>query len=475
MTSVSTSATHAVPDTAGRPVLTVAVLCFGGMITSLTQTFVIPLQGELPVLLSTSAANASWVVTATLLAGAVAMPIAGSLGDLFGKQRVLLVSTLILLVGSLVCALSDTLLPMLAGRTLQGLSMGFVPVGISLIRDVVPPGRTGTAMAAVSATLGVGGSIGLPLAAWIADSYDFHALFWFSTVLAVLAALPVALLIPRVPAARRARLDLVGALGIAVGLVAVLVAVTKGREWGWDTARPWSFLVVGLVVLVAWGRYELAHPAPLCDLRVTARRPVLLTNIAAVAIGFGMMAQAIIVPQLLQLPELTGHGLGQSMVAAGLWTAPAGLVMMAFAPLSSALIARYGPRVTLAVGAAVLGSGYLVAVAIHGAPWHLLVVSCVTSAGVGIGYAAMPALIMDAVPASDSGAAVGVNALMRSIGTTTAAALVASILAASVTDVHGFPVPSEDAMVVGFLIGAGAAFLGMALTLAIPRRAAAAA
>ncbi|MCD4533788.1 hypothetical protein LRP67_06805 [Nocardioides sp. cx-169] len=119
---------------------------------------------------------------------------------------------------------------------------------------------------------------------------------------------------------------------------------------------------------MTWGRYELAHPAPLCDLRVTARRPVLLTNIAAVAIGFGLMAQVIIVPQLLQLPELTDHGLGSRWSPPASGRPPAGLVMMAFAPVSSALITRYGARVTLAVGAAVLGSGHLVAVAIHGAP-----------------------------------------------------------------------------------------------------------
>jgi MFS family permease len=153
--------------------------------------------------------------------------------------------------------------------------------------------------------------------------------------------------------------------------------------------------------------------------------------------------------------------------------APGGLVMMAFAPVSSHLMTRYGARATLVVGATVLGSGYLVAFAFHGAPWQLLVVSCVTSAGVGIGYAAMPALIMSAVPVTESGAAVGVNSLMRSVGTTVASAVMASVLAASVTDFHGFPVPSEGAIKLGFLIGAGAAFVGVALTLLIPRRASA--
>lgn len=457
----------ALPPRAG---LAVVVLCFGGLCAALMQTLVIPLQGRLPVLLDTSAANASWVVTATLLGGAVAMPIAGSLGDLLGKQRVLIASTLLLLVGSVVCALSSTLLPVLVGRSLQGMAMGFIPVAISLMREITPPARTGTAIAAMSGTLGVGGAIGLPLSAYVADAYDWHALFWLSAGLAALTALGVALVVPHVAALRSGRLDLVGALGLAVGLVAVLVAITKGGDWGWGTARPWVCLVAGVLVLLAWGRYELRHPAPLADLRVTARRPVLLTNLAAVAIGFGMMAQAIVVPQLLQLPTETGYGLGQTMLEAGLWMAPGGLVMMAFAPVSSRLMTLFGARVTLAIGAAVLCLGYLVAVFLMSAAWQLLVVSAISSAGVGIGYAAMPALIMASVPLSESGAAVGFNALMRSVGATTAAAVMAGVLAASAIDVDGFPLASEAAFRLCFLIGAGAAAVGVVLTLLVPRR-----
>ena len=93
--------------------------------------------------------------------------------------------------------------------------------------------------------------------------------------------------------------------------------------------------------------------------RATARLPVLLTNVAAVAVGMGMMAQAVVVPQLMQLPEVLGYGLGQSILVAGLWMAPGGLMMMAFAPVSSRLMRTLGPKATLMIGATVLGAGYL--------------------------------------------------------------------------------------------------------------------
>jgi MFS family permease len=457
------------PRAASRPALAAAVLCFGGLAAALTQTLVIPIQSELPGLLHTSPANASWVVTITLLAAAVAMPVAGRVADLFGKQRVLLVSAVILMVGSVVCAMADSLAPMLAGRALQGLAMGFIPVGISLMREITPPRMTGTAIAAMSATLGVGGAIGLPLSAWIADSHDWHALFWLSAGLAALVLLATFVFVPHVLDANPGRLDLVGAAGLAIGLVAFLVGVSKGNTWGWGDARTLGAIVGGIVVLLLWGAFEVRQAEPLVDLRTTAQLPVLLTNVAAVAIGFGMMAQAIVVPQLLQLPEATGYGLGQSILAAGLWMAPGGLMMMLFAPVSSRLMRQVGAKITLMVGATVLGVGYLVALVLMEAPWQLLVASCVASAGVGIGYAAMPTLVLDAVPAREAGSAVGVNALMRSMGTTLAAAAMGTVLSGSSTTVAGHAIPSEGAFHMCFLIGAAAAFVGVAITAAIPR------
>jgi cyanate permease len=102
--------------------------------------------------------------------------------------------------------------------------------------------------------------------------------------------------------------------------------------------------------------------------------------------------------------------------------APGGLMMMVFAPVSGSLITSVGAKKTLMAGATVLGAGYLVGLVLMDAPWQLLVASCVASAGVGIGYAAMPTLILDSVPGREAGAAVGLNGLIRSLGTTLASA-----------------------------------------------------
>jgi len=201
---------------------------------------------------------------------------------------------------------------------------------------------------------------------------------------------------------------------------------------------------------------------------VTARRPVLLTNLAAIAMGFGMMAQAIVIPQLLQMPEQTGYGLGQSVLQAGLWMAPGGLMMMFFAPVSSRLMATIGAKATLMIGGAVLGCGYLVGFLLMSAPWELLVASAIMSSGVGIAYAAMPTLILGAVPIREAGSAVGINSLMRSIGTTVASAAMVALLTGFTQDFGGASVPSETAYHACFLAAAIAAFVAVAITALIP-------
>ena len=141
---------------------------------------------------------------------------------------------------------------------------------------------------------------------------------------------------------------------------------------------------------------------------------------------------------------------------------------MLFRSVSSGLMKGLGPKATLMIGAAVLGAGYLVALVMMAAPWQLLVASCVASAGVGIGYAAMPTLILDSVPPHEAGSAVGVNGLMRSTGTTLAAAVMATLLTSSTVDLGGFAVPSESAFRWCFVVGAVAAFVGVAIAAFVP-------
>lgn len=279
-----------------RPVLVAAVLVFSSLVVSLMQSLMLPIQSDLPRLLNTSADNASWVITATLLGSAVAMPIAGKLADMYGKKPVLVATSAILLVGSLLCALFDQLSLVLIGRVLQGVAMGYLPVAMSFVRQVLPKPMVNSTMAAVSASLGVGGALGVPISAWIAQQFNWHILFWITAVLATaMLALAVAVL-PHIRTSASGRIDVVGSIILVIGLVSFLVGISKGGTWGWSSVPTVTLIVFGLVVLPLWGLYELRLDNPLVDLRTTVKKPVLLTNLAALLIGFGLMGHNVVIP-----------------------------------------------------------------------------------------------------------------------------------------------------------------------------------
>ncbi|MEV7968586.1 MFS transporter [Sphaerisporangium sp. NPDC088356] len=464
------SSAGGVPGTAKGPGPVVAVLALCGIVVSLMQTIVVPLIPDLPRILDTSASDASWVITSTLLAAAVCNPVSGRLGDLYGKRRVLLASLGLMVLGSVVCALSAGLVPVVIGRVLQGCAIGVIPLGISIMRDELPPERLGSAMALMSATLGVGGAIGLPLAAFIAQHANWHALFWMAALIGALDLLLVAFVVPESPLRASGRFDVPGAIGLTAGLICLLLAITKGGDWGWGSGLTLGLFAAAVVILLLWGVMELRVRDPLVDLRTTARRQVLLTNLASVVVGFAMFGMSLVLPTLLQAPRATGYGLGLSLVEAGLCLAPGGLVMMLLSPLSARVSRRWGPKIALLLGTVVIAAGYAATLGLMHSAWQVVIGSSVIAAGVGLAYAAMPALIMSSVPPSETAAANGLNALMRSIGTSASSAVISVVLAHMTVSLGAIVMPSLRGLQVAIIIAGGVAIVGALITNFIPGR-----
>jgi MFS family permease len=453
---------------APRPNVVVVVLAAGGIVVSLMQTLVIPLVPRLPELLHATPADAAWVITVTLLASAVATPVVGRLGDMYGKRRMLLTSLGLLIAGSVVAALSDTLLPMIIGRTLQGMAAGVIPLGISIMRDELPPEKLGSATAVMSASLGVGGALGLPASALLVENLDWHMLFWTAAGMGVVVTALVVTLVPESGVRTGGRFDFVGALGLSAALVCLLLAISKGADWGWGAGVTLGLFGTAVVVLLLWGWFELRVRRPLVDLRTTARRQVLLTNLASMVFAFAMFAMSLVLPQLLQLPVASGYGLGQSLLVTGLVLVPSGLVMMATAPVSARVSRARGPKATLMVGAVVVAVGYALGAVLMSQIWQLVLVSALIGAGIGFAYGAMPALIMGAVPVSETAAANSLNTLMRAIGTSVSSAVAGVILAHMTIMLGPVAVPSQNGFRLIMGLGSGMALLALAVAAFIP-------
>lgn len=412
-----------------RPALVTAILALTGMGVSLMQTLVVPLLPHLSTILHTSPDDATWVLTTTLITGAVSTPIAGRLGDMHGKKRVLLVTVASMAVGSLTCALSNSLTPMLVGRALQGVSIGAVALGISLMRDTLPRERLGSAVALMSATLGIGGAIGLPLASVVAEHWSWHYLFIGSAVIGAISMIAVALVVPESSVRAGGRFDAVGATTLSLMLFLLLFGFTKSRAWGWGDPRVIGCFVLAAVFAVLFWRLESRSASPLVDTKVLARPTVRYTNAASILVGFAMYSSNLVITQLLQAPTNTGYGFGQSMAIAGLCAAPQGALMMLMSPVAARLIKHHGPKLTFITGLVVIAAGFLAGIFMLQRVWEAIVVAMLVGTGVALSYAAAPTLIMRAAPPTQTAAANSVNTLSRSIGTSLASAVHGAILA----------------------------------------------
>ncbi|MFB8386267.1 MFS transporter [Microbacterium sp. NPDC055910] len=447
----------------------IAVLAVAGLASSFMFTLVVPIQSKLPELLDASREDTAWVVTSTLLAAAVITPIAGRLGDMYGKRRILLALVALMVAGSVIAALSTDIVGIVVGRALQGAMTGVIPLGISILRDVLRADRVGAAVALISATLGVGGAVGLPISALVTEYADWHLLFWVAAALGVIVFVLVLWIVPVSVLRTAGRFDYVGAAGLAVGLVGILLAVSRGNEWGWVSPATLACGIGGVVVLLVWGWYELRIDDPLLDLRIAGRPAVLLTNLASVALGFALFSSNVSYPQMLELPQAAG-GFGLSLLAASLIIMPSGLVMMVLSPVSGRLAGTIGPKPLLVIGAAALIAAYGFTLLFSSEVWHLLIANLLIGVGIGFGYAAMPMLIMRSVPQSETGASNGLNALFRSFGTSVAAAVVGAVLATYSQPFEGVPTPTPEGFQVSFLLGGAAAVVALGIAVFIPAR-----
>jgi len=435
------------------------------------QTLVVPLLPQLPELTHSNPADVSWLVTVTLLTGAVFVPLLGRAGDMYGKRRVLLIALGSMVLESLLCAISSDLPVLIVGRAFQGAAVAVIPLGISILRDELPPARVIPSIAIMSSTLGVGAAFGIPAATLVVQYANWHAMFWICLGIGLLDILVVLLVVPESKVRTSGRFDVLGALGLSAFLVCLLLAVSKGSAWGWASPATLGLFAAAFVLIAPlWVLFELRTSAPLVDLRVSARPAVLFTNLAALLIGFAFYANSLTTAQLVQEPVSTGYGLGASIVVSGLCLLPGGVAMVLLSPVSARISSARGPRFTLAIASVLMATGYVVRLFTSENLAAIVAGATVVAAGTAVAYSALPALIMHAVPVTETAAANGLNTLMRTIGQAVCSAIVATMLANVVATKAGHTAPTLGAYLILFAIAGLAALAAAGLTLLIPAR-----
>ncbi|MCU1482284.1 MAG: putative transporter [Subtercola sp.] len=412
------------------PMLVYAALSTA-IVSSLGMLLVPTISREMGVTIST----AQWMLTINLLVGAIATPIMGRLSDGPHKKRLLIVSLLIILAGSIMAAIAPNFTVFLIGRALQGLTYGIVPVTISLARRYLPESKVGFGISSLSVTVATGIGIGYPLTGILAGLFDFRFAFGFAALFVVSAIIVVIRGVPGGPDTRAPQrtFDFGGALLLGAGLGAILVAVSEGPNWGWNSPATIAFFVGAAVLLAAWVLVELRSSHPLINLRVLRNGEVLLANGTAIGIGAAMYMGFSIASLIAQAPASTGYGIALPVFWAGFVMLPFSIGSFSSNRVIRAAAGRIRMTTLLPLGAAVVTASTIFLWVAHDQLWEILLGMLLFGIGIGTTYAAMPGLIARSVEADELGSAVSFNQVLRTVGGSFGSAISAAVLAAHLT------------------------------------------
>jgi len=460
--------TGSIPSSTVRPrssTLLVLFLSLGGLSFAVLQSLVAPALSTIGKDLDVGTSDVSWILTAYLLSASVLTPIFGRLGDMLGKRRILIVVLSLLFVGTLLAALAPNLGVLIVGRALQGAAGAVLPLSIGIVRDELPRDRVSVTIGLLSAIFGIGAGVGIVAAGPIVEHLSWHWLFWLPLVLIVIALLGAIFGMKESPVRKPGRLDLVGTAVLSVSLVSILLAISEGESWGWDSLKTIGLLVLGAITLVAFVLVELRVKEPLIDVRLFRIRGVWTAHVVALIFGFAMFGTFVLVPTLLQLPAVTGYGFGKDVSEAGLFLLPTVIAMIILGPVAGILVRKVGPKPPMLLGALLVTAAFVLPALAHGESWQILLSGILTGAGIGLALASTSNAIIESVPATQTGEAISANTIARTIGSSIGTAVIAALISS-----HSTPqgLPTNDAFTIGFWVCAAVAMLAILAAIIAP-------
>jgi EmrB/QacA subfamily drug resistance transporter len=447
--------------------ITFALLALGAIAYALLQSMVAPALLTIQHDLNTTTSGVAWILSAYLISASVITPIAGRLGDMFGKKRVLVLMLFVLAVGTALAGLASSIGLLIVARVIQGAGGAIFPLSFAIIRDEFPAERVPLGIAMISAILGIGGGLGIVLAGPIVEHLSYHWLFWLPLVAVVAATVGTQLFVPESPVRSPGRIDWTGAVLLAGWLVALLLPISEGETWGWTSPRTLGLFAVAGVLAAVWAWVETRTAPALVDMRMMRMRAVWTTNLAALVFGFGMFSSFVLVPEFVELPKSTGFGFGASVTEAGLFMVPATAGMLIAGPVSGRLSTTVGSKVPLQLGSLISCVSFGLLAFAHGSSWEIYVAMLVLGIGIGFAFASMANLIVEAVSPHQTGVATGMNTIVRTIGGAIGSQVSAGIVTATLA-VSGLP--SETGFTIAFAASAGALAVAFLVSLLVPAR-----
>lgn len=436
--------------------------------TAYAYNLVTPALPHMAAALGTS--DIVWVTTLFSLVGGVTVPLIGKLGDIYGKKRVLLATIVVMACGSLVVATAPSLGLVLVGRALEGVAISIVPLAYSIMRDIFPCRLVAVGVSVATSGIGLTGILSPIIAGFLIDHFTYRGVFFFLAAFPLVLGLLVLIVVPESPIRVRSSVDWGGAilLGAAIGLL--LTGITEGSSWGWASAGTLAFLGGGIVAFLVWVAVEKRLRAPLVDVRLARRRPLMTTMIAQFVAQGVIAAQSVLLVYVVQVPRVAGgdYGLGRDASGLAWFTSPGSLISMLMGFAVGFLANRRGARNPLLVGFCFALAGSAMLASMHGLAWQVLLGWFVFAVGGGMVNAAIPNLVVAGVPPEQQAVSAGAVGVVGSLGAAVIVQLVFVILSSHVRSVAaGTPIYSGTGFTWAFAFGGVVSIVGVVAAVAM--------
>lgn len=439
------------------------------------QTAILP---ALPIVGSAFSAPATWtawLLSGYLLVSSIVTPLIGKLADNRGKRRILIGTLVLFLLGSVGAALSPHIGVLIGFRALQGIGGAVFPITFSIVRETLPAEWVGSAIGSLTGGFGVGTALGFGLGGLIAVTLSWRFVFAVGALPVAAAVIVVAVLVPPSAEVRTGRLDLAGGAILGGSLGAFLLGLTLGPQTGWATWYVVVLFAAAVLFFAQWINHELRASEPFVTLEVLRARPVLLTNLATLTIGYALFGVFFLVPHLVEAGGGQMRlGFESGAVTAGLILVPAAVGQLVGGPLAGAVQRRYAPKWPFTVGMVVAAGGMGSLALWHAHPWQLATAALFIGFGVGLAIGSSSTLVTQAVPERDTGISTTFNSTLRRVGGGVGSQVGAALLASLTVGGAGTPTGpgAVGAFVVAFAVAAGLSLIGACLAACVPRVAA---
>ena len=374
------------------------------------------------------AALASWVVTIYLVVGAVAIPVFGKLGDVYGKKKMLTIAMVIYTIAVTLTGfsrdISSSIYVMFAFRAVQGLGMSMFPLAFSLIRDEFPVERIAVAQGVISAMFGVGTAVGFVVGGFVVDHWGWQWTYHTVIPFAVLATLFVAFRIRESPVKAKVKVDYVGAAFLGLALMSFLIAVTEGNNRGWTDGVILSLFAAAVIALAAFIVRQTRTPDPLVRPSLMKVRDIALTNVIGFIIGFGMFGAQSVIALMAQFKfNLDPFHTGLLMV-------PVSIVSLILGPTVGMVVKRQGPKWPVVAGMLLPIIGFMYLYFNHETKTDLVIGLTVMSGGLSFAMVGSINMIIISTPQTETAISSAMNMVVRTSGGVVGPAVATVIIAA---------------------------------------------